>query len=50
MKGKFMAGMIAGGLLGASLSMYSSSMSPRQRKRMMNKGKKAITNVMDSMH
>lgn len=50
MKRNFLAGMIAGGIIGASMSMYSSSMSPKQRKRMMRKGKKVIYNMMDSMH
>ena len=46
MRSRFMSGVIAGGLLGATMGMYAlNKTSPRQRKKMMKRGVKAFRNA-----
>ena len=50
MRRRFMSGVIAGSILGATAGMYATSkMSPRQRKKMMKRSKKILMNMMDNV-
>ncbi|MTI48975.1 YtxH domain-containing protein [Sporosalibacterium faouarense] len=50
MKGKFMSGMMAGSIIGATAGMYAfNKMSPRQRKKAMKTSKKMLSNVVSNM-
>ncbi|WP_120166696.1 YtxH domain-containing protein [Thermohalobacter berrensis] len=50
MNGKFVQGIVTGSLIGATASMYAmSKMSPRQRRKMMKKGRKLLINMMSNM-
>lgn len=43
MRNRFISGLIAGGVLGATTGMYAyKRMSPRERRRMMKRGKKMM--------
>ncbi len=51
MKSKYMTGIIAGGLLGATASVYAMyKSSPRQRKRLMRRGTKMVKNASKLMN
>ncbi|TCO79070.1 YtxH domain-containing protein [Marinisporobacter balticus] len=48
MQNRFMSGMIAGGIIGATTGMYAyKRMSPRQRKMMMKRGRKMIKGAVN---
>ncbi|MFZ5965996.1 MAG: YtxH domain-containing protein [Bacillota bacterium] len=50
MRNRFLTGVVAGGLLGASAGMYAySRMSPRQRRKMMRRGSKLVRNAVNMM-
>lgn len=50
MRNRFVKGVIAGSIIGATAGMYAASrMTPRQRKKLMKTGKKIIFNMMDNM-
>jgi len=50
MKGKFISGIVAGSLVGATAGMYAmNKMSPRQRRKMMKMGKKVINSMVNDM-
>lgn len=51
MQKKFMSGMIAGSIIGATAGMYAfTRMSPRQRKKMMKASRRMLNNVMSNMN
>lgn len=46
MRDKFLTGVIAGGMLGATAGFYAlERMSPRQRRKMMRRGSKIVKNA-----
>ncbi|MGF7059976.1 hypothetical protein [Brassicibacter mesophilus] len=50
MRGKFVSGIIAGSLVGATASMYAMNrMSPRQRKRMMKISRRMMSNMISNI-
>ncbi len=51
MQRRFMSGMIAGSIIGATAGMYAfSRMSPKQRRRMMKASKGMLNGVMSNMN
>lgn len=50
MRGKFVSGMVAGSIIGATAGMYAfSRMSPRQRRRAMKTTHKMLSGIMGNM-
>lgn len=50
MKGRFVSGVVAGSLIGATAGMYAiTRMSPRQRRRMMKASRRMMTSVISNM-
>lgn len=50
MRGKFMSGIVAGSIIGATAGMYAvSKMSPRQRRKAMKVSKKMLSGVVGNM-
>ncbi len=50
MRGKFVSGVVAGSLIGATAGMYViTRLSPRQRKRVMKVSKRIMSNVVDNI-
>lgn len=50
MRGRFVSGIIAGSLVGATAGLYAMNrMSPRQRRKMMKMGKRAIYNMVNDI-
>lgn len=50
MKGRFISGIVAGSLIGATAGMYAiTRMSPKQRKRVMKVSKRIMSNVVDNI-
>ncbi|MBB6214801.1 gas vesicle protein [Anaerosolibacter carboniphilus] len=46
MRDKFMTGIIAGGIIGATAGLYAfNKMSPRQRRKLMKRGSRVIKNA-----
>lgn len=51
MQKRFMSGMLAGSIIGATAGMYAfTRMSPKQRKRMMKVSRSMLNNVMSNMN
>ncbi|MCC5911494.1 MAG: YtxH domain-containing protein [Clostridiaceae bacterium] len=51
MRRDMMMGLITGSLIGATVGMYAvSNMSPREQKRMMKRGKKAVSTAAHMMN
>lgn len=50
MKGRFISGIVAGSLIGATAGMYAiTRMSPRQRRRMIKASKRVMSNVVSNI-
>ena len=50
MRNRLVSGIVTGGILAATASMYAMTrISPRQRRRMMKTSKRVMTNIMDNM-
>lgn len=50
MKGRFVSGIVAGSIIGATAGMYAiTRMSPRQRKRVMKASRRIMSNVVDNI-
>lgn len=51
MRRKFISGIVAGSVIGATAGMYATSkMSPRQRRKMMKTSKRMLAGVVNNMH
>ncbi|WIV11192.1 YtxH domain-containing protein [Proteiniborus sp. MB09-C3] len=50
MKGRFISGIVAGSLIGATAGMYAiTRMSPRQRRKAMKVGRRIVTSVVSNI-
>lgn len=50
MKGRFVSGIVAGSLIGATAGMYAiTRMSPRQRRKAMKVGRRIVTSVVSNI-